>query len=119
MDLENRVAIVTGSSRNIGRSIAVTLARAGAAVVVTTLKAKEAAEETAQEIRNNGGRAIVKLSDVREPARPRRWSLPPSRRSADSTFWSIMRPCGTRPISRPSRSKTTARFSLSRLMVPS
>jgi 3-oxoacyl-[acyl-carrier protein] reductase len=68
MDLEDRVAIVTGSSRNIGRSIALSLAKAGAAVVVTTLKAKDAAEETAGEIRKNGGRAVVKLADVREPA---------------------------------------------------
>jgi 3-oxoacyl-[acyl-carrier protein] reductase len=37
MDLEDRVAIVTGSSRNIGRSIALSLASAGAAVVVSTL----------------------------------------------------------------------------------
>jgi 3-oxoacyl-[acyl-carrier protein] reductase len=68
MDLVDRVAIVTGSARNIGRSIALTLARAGASVVVTTLKSAEAAEATAQEIRASGGRAIVKLADVREPA---------------------------------------------------
>ena len=68
MDLEDRVAIVTGSSRNIGRSIALSLASAGAAVVVTTLKAMEAAEETAQDIRKNGGRAIVKQADVRDQA---------------------------------------------------
>src|SRR5438874_1489191 len=67
-DLIDRVAIVTGSARNIGRSIAIALARAGAAVVVTTLQSVEAAENTAQEIRANGGCAIVKLADVREPA---------------------------------------------------
>jgi 3-oxoacyl-[acyl-carrier protein] reductase len=67
-DLADRVAIVTGSARNIGRSIALALARAGAAVVVTTLQSEEAAESTAEEIRANGGRAIVKLADVREPA---------------------------------------------------
>src|SRR5262245_4641563 len=67
-DLLNRVAIVTGSARNIGRAIALTLARAGAAVVVTTLQSADAAEETAQDIRANGGRAITKLADVREPA---------------------------------------------------
>jgi 3-oxoacyl-[acyl-carrier protein] reductase len=67
MDLVDRVAVVTGSSRNIGRSIALTLARAGAAVVVTTLKAVDAAEDTAQEIRAHGGRAIVKLADITDP----------------------------------------------------
>src|SRR5689334_22734019 len=66
-DLANRVAIVTGSARNIGRAIALTLARAGAAVVVTTLQSVDAAESTAQEIRTNGGRAIVRLADVRDP----------------------------------------------------
>ena len=67
-DLVDRVAIVTGSARNIGRSIALALARAGAAIVVTTLQSEEAAESTAADIRANGGRAIVKLADVREPA---------------------------------------------------
>ncbi len=68
MDLANRVAVVTGSARNIGRAIAIALARAGAAVVVTTLQSAEAAESVAQEIRSSGGRAIMKLADIREPA---------------------------------------------------
>jgi 3-oxoacyl-[acyl-carrier protein] reductase len=68
LELKDRVAIVTGSARNIGRAIALELARAGAAVVVTTLQSKDAAEETAQDIRKVGGRAIVKLADIREPA---------------------------------------------------
>jgi 3-oxoacyl-[acyl-carrier protein] reductase len=67
LDLANRVAIVTGSARNIGRAIALTLARAGAAVVVTTLQSEEAAQSVVQEIRESGGRAIMKLADVREP----------------------------------------------------
>jgi 3-oxoacyl-[acyl-carrier protein] reductase len=68
MDLTNRVAVVTGSARNIGRAIALMLARAGAAVVVNTLQSAEAAESVAQEIRSSGGKAIVKLADVKEPA---------------------------------------------------
>jgi 3-oxoacyl-[acyl-carrier protein] reductase len=71
MELADRVAIVTGSARNIGRAIALDLARAGAAVVVTTLQSADAAESTAQEIRASGGRAIVKLADIREPAQAR------------------------------------------------
>jgi 3-oxoacyl-[acyl-carrier protein] reductase len=67
-DLADCVAIVTGSARNIGRSIALELARAGAAVVVTALQSTDAAENVAQEIRANGGRATVKLADVRIPA---------------------------------------------------
>src|SRR5581483_10230964 len=60
LELKDRVAIVTGSARNIGRAIALELARAGAAVVVTTLQSKDAAEATAQDIRAAGGRAMVK-----------------------------------------------------------
>jgi len=70
-DLANRVAIVTGSSRNIGRAIAMTLARAGAAVVVNALQDATAAEGVAQEIGTGGGRAIAKLADVREPEQVR------------------------------------------------
>src|SRR5258707_736383 len=70
-ELSGRVAIVTGSARNIGRAIAIALARAGAAVVVTTLQSADAAESTAQEIRASGGRAILKLDDIREPAQAR------------------------------------------------
>ena len=54
-DLANRVAIVTGSARNIGRAIALTLARAGAAVVVNALQDADAAESVAQEIRPTAG----------------------------------------------------------------
>jgi 3-oxoacyl-[acyl-carrier protein] reductase len=67
-DLENRVAVVTGAARNIGRAIAMTLAQAGAAVVVNTLQSADAAESTAAEIRANGGKAIVKLADITKPA---------------------------------------------------
>jgi 3-oxoacyl-[acyl-carrier protein] reductase len=70
-DLANRVALVTGSAHNIGRAIAIALARAGAAVVITTLQSQAAAESVAEDIRSNGGRAIVKLADIREPASAR------------------------------------------------
>jgi len=70
-DLANRVALVTGSARNIGRAIALELSRAGAAVVITTLQSKDAAEATAQDIRAAGGRAMVKLADIRQPAQAR------------------------------------------------
>jgi 3-oxoacyl-[acyl-carrier protein] reductase len=66
--LAGRVAIVTGSARNIGRAIALALARAGAAVVVSARQAAAEAEAVAGEIRNTGGRAAVALADVQEPA---------------------------------------------------
>lgn len=65
--LAGRVALVTGSARNIGRAIALHLARAGAAVVVSARSAAADAESVAGEIRQAGGRAAVKLANVADP----------------------------------------------------
>jgi 3-oxoacyl-[acyl-carrier protein] reductase len=56
--LTGKVAIVTASSRGIGRSIALRLGRDGAAVVVNYIASPEKAEAVVQEITANGGRAI-------------------------------------------------------------
>jgi 3-oxoacyl-[acyl-carrier protein] reductase len=66
--LFGQVAIVTGASRGIGRSIAVALARAGAHVVVNYRSSKDAAEEVVREIRTLGSRAIAVQADVTVPA---------------------------------------------------
>jgi 3-oxoacyl-[acyl-carrier protein] reductase len=67
-ELAGRVAIVTGSARNIGRAIALTLADAGAAVIVSARRAEADAEAVAGEIRARGGRAAAALADVGDPA---------------------------------------------------
>jgi 3-oxoacyl-[acyl-carrier protein] reductase len=65
--LFGQVAIVTGASRGIGRSIAITLARAGAFVVVNYLQSRNAAEEVVQIIRESGSKAIAVQADVTRP----------------------------------------------------
>jgi 3-oxoacyl-[acyl-carrier protein] reductase len=66
-DLTGRVAVVTGSSRNIGRAIALELAGAGAAVIVNARTSASEAEAVADEIRKAGGRAGVAIADVTDP----------------------------------------------------
>ena len=62
-DLTGKVAIITGSSRGIGRSIAETMAQLGAKVVISSRKA-DACEAVAQGINNAGGTAIVIACNV-------------------------------------------------------
>lgn len=68
MSLEGRVAIVTGAGgQGMGRSIAITLARDGADIVVNWRRSKEPAEQTAAAIRDLGRKAILAQGDVGEP----------------------------------------------------
>jgi len=62
--LSGHTAVVTGAARNIGRAIALSLADAGANIVINTLQDKAAAEEVAGEIRARGGQCIVAVADV-------------------------------------------------------
>jgi NAD(P)-dependent dehydrogenase (short-subunit alcohol dehydrogenase family) len=66
-DLDGRVALITGASRGIGRSIAMLLARHGATVAVTSRKA-EACEAVAAEIRAAGGMAEAMACHIGDPA---------------------------------------------------
>ena len=66
-ELAGRVAVVTGSARNIGRAIAMALAEGGAAVVVNARRAAQDAESVAEEIRRAGGRAAAHVADIGDP----------------------------------------------------
>jgi 3-oxoacyl-[acyl-carrier protein] reductase len=65
--LDGRVAIVTGSSRRIGRATALALADAGAALVINASKGKLEAQAVVDEIMAGGGQAIAILADVSQP----------------------------------------------------
>jgi|YelNatPaOPRAMG01_1025707.scaffolds.fasta_scaffold00014_19 enoyl-[acyl-carrier protein] reductase III len=66
IDLSGKVALVTGGSRGIGRAIALTLAKAGADVAVNYVRHREAAEQTAAAIREEGRRALAIRANVAE-----------------------------------------------------
>jgi len=66
--LQHKVAIVTGGDSGIGRSIAVGLAQAGAAVTVNYHSDRPAAEEVERDIVAGGGRALIVQGDVSKVA---------------------------------------------------
>ncbi len=66
IDLTGKVALVTGSSRGIGRAVAIRLAELGCDVIVNFISARSAALETAQAIRALGRRVWIVRADVSE-----------------------------------------------------
>jgi len=66
--LNNRVALVTGASRGIGRAVAISLADAGAAVAVNYREKAADARDVAETIRKAGGRAMEIGADVSRAA---------------------------------------------------
>jgi 3-oxoacyl-[acyl-carrier protein] reductase len=72
MPFNDKVVIVTGASRGIGRATAVAFGAQGATVVVNYLRRSTAAEETADMVRAQGGGARVIQADVAQSADVRR-----------------------------------------------
>lgn len=62
--LENKVAVITGASRGIGRQIARSMAEEGAVVIINYNGSKARADEAAEEIRSFGGQAETYQCDV-------------------------------------------------------
>ncbi|MBS1104726.1 MAG: family oxidoreductase [Deltaproteobacteria bacterium] len=68
MEVEGRVAIITGGGTGVGRATAFDLARRGCAVVVNYSRSKDAAEATAAEVAKLGVRALAFQADVADDA---------------------------------------------------
>jgi 3-oxoacyl-[acyl-carrier protein] reductase len=68
MDFTDKVAVVTGSSRGIGRAIALRLAEGGAKVVVNYRSNEAAANKVMEQIRAGGGESIAIQADVSQVA---------------------------------------------------
>lgn len=62
--MDNRVAVVTGASRGIGRAIAMELAKEGCLVIVNYNGSSEQAEEVKKAIEENGGECVLMQCDV-------------------------------------------------------
>jgi 3-oxoacyl-[acyl-carrier protein] reductase len=68
VDLNGKTALVTGSSRGIGRAVAVALGEAGASVVVNYVQRAEEAHEVESEIRGLGRPCVAVRADVSQAA---------------------------------------------------
>ena len=69
MALNNRVALITGGSRGIGRGIAVRLAQEGARVAIAYRSNKVAAQQTLRLLQSNGADCVAVETDVSDPGR--------------------------------------------------
>ena len=94
--LDDKVAIVTGSARGIGRATAELLAAQGAKVLINDLDG-DVAEQTASEI---DGETVVYGGDLTKAGAPTSWSRPRSTPGASSTSSS------TTPATRSTRRST-------------
>jgi NAD(P)-dependent dehydrogenase (short-subunit alcohol dehydrogenase family) len=85
--LDGKVAIVTGGTRGIGRAIALSLAQAGAHLMLVYRTNDESAEAAAKEVGKFGGRVVLLKGDVGEVKRRfGQWMAPWSA----STAWTYL-----------------------------
>jgi glucose 1-dehydrogenase len=68
MQLDDRIALITGSDSGMGQAMAVEFARAGADVVVNYLKDEAGARDTLRQVEGAGRRGLVVQADVSDPA---------------------------------------------------
>jgi len=68
MKFDDRIALITGGTRGIGKALALSLARAGATVVLNYRRNEEAAQTTLGEIRAFDGRCEAIRADLEDPA---------------------------------------------------
>lgn len=67
IDLSGKTAVITGGGRGIGRAISLTLARAGADVVINFLRNVGAADDTKREVESLGRRCELVKGNIAEP----------------------------------------------------
>src|SRR5258707_13340060 len=68
MSLRNRVALITGGSRGIGRGIAVRLAQDGARIAIAYRSNKTAAQQTLLQLQSNGADCVAGQTDITHSA---------------------------------------------------
>ncbi len=69
MSLRNRVALITGGSRGIGKGIALRLAQDGARVAIAYRSNKTAAQQTLRQLQTSGADCVAVETDISDPAR--------------------------------------------------
>ncbi|MCU6797423.1 SDR family oxidoreductase [Paenibacillus sp. WQ 127069] len=67
MNLQGKVAFISGGARGIGAATALMLAKQGASVAVNYIQQEESAQTIVERIRNSGGKAELARADVRDP----------------------------------------------------
>ena len=87
LGLTDRVAIVTGGSRGVGRACAAALLREGARVVISGRDPDRLETTRAALAKETGGKVRAVRADLHQDAAARTWWRPRSTPSAASTYW--------------------------------